>query len=503
MTKSVLIIGAGLGGLFTGAILAKEGLKVTVLEKNSSIGGGLQSFNRFNEVFDTGMHIVCGMQPNGNIRRICRYLGIEDNIKIRQNNSDCCDVLYFEEDHQKYSIASGKEGFIRSLSKYFPDEKENLEEYVKAIFNISNKVDLFNLRPSEGYVGMDFFSSTDDFLMPADVFIAKYIKNPKLRSIVAYTNTLYGGRAGVTPAYIHAIISSSYINGICRFENSSGDFAQLLANVITENGGEIYTNEKAVDILTEGRNITGVKTDHDNFYQSDIYISDIHPCALIKITDSQALPKSYRSRLEHIPNSYSAFSLYIKLKSSAFEYLDYCEYFMTDYSKVWDFGNVSDQWPLGFMFMTPPRTGQGKYAATALVTAPMPFDVVRQWENTVSGHRGHDYEAFKQIQTFNIIKQLDKLHPGFQGCIENVLSSTPLTIRDYYGVVDGALFGYSKDCNNIILSQVPVATKLSNLFLTGQNVNLHGFCGVPLTAVMTSEAVLGNNYIINKLRNEE
>ncbi len=54
-----------------------------------------------------------------------------------------------------------------------------------------------------------------------------------------------------------------------------------------------------------------------------------------------------------------------------------------------------------------------------------------------------------------------------------------------------------------MLSQVPVATKLSNLFLTGQNVSLHGFCGVPLTAVMTSEAVLGNNYIINKLRNEQ
>ena len=54
MTK-VLIIGGGLGGLFCGAILAKEGLKVTVLEKNTAIGGGLQSFTRFGEVFDTGI----------------------------------------------------------------------------------------------------------------------------------------------------------------------------------------------------------------------------------------------------------------------------------------------------------------------------------------------------------------------------------------------------------------------------------------------------------------
>ena len=77
MKKSVVIIGGGLGGLFTGAILAKEGLQVTVLEKNSTAGGGLQTFKRFGCEFDTGMHVVCGMQKGGNIRKICKYLGIE------------------------------------------------------------------------------------------------------------------------------------------------------------------------------------------------------------------------------------------------------------------------------------------------------------------------------------------------------------------------------------------------------------------------------------------
>ena len=58
MNKTAIIIGAGLGGLFTGAILAKEGLRVTVLEKNATAGGGLQTFRRFGEEFDTGMHVI-------------------------------------------------------------------------------------------------------------------------------------------------------------------------------------------------------------------------------------------------------------------------------------------------------------------------------------------------------------------------------------------------------------------------------------------------------------
>lgn len=98
MGKTVVIIGAGLGGLFTGAILAKEGLFVKVLEKNHTIGGGLQTFKRFGEDFDTGMHILGGMQEGGNVRHICRYLGIFDQIKLKDVDDDCTDKLYFSED---------------------------------------------------------------------------------------------------------------------------------------------------------------------------------------------------------------------------------------------------------------------------------------------------------------------------------------------------------------------------------------------------------------------
>ena len=82
MKQKVIIIGAGLGGLFTGAILSKEGFEVTLLEKNALIGGGLETFHRFGEHFDTGMHVIGGMHPDGNIWKICRYLGIGRSADI-------------------------------------------------------------------------------------------------------------------------------------------------------------------------------------------------------------------------------------------------------------------------------------------------------------------------------------------------------------------------------------------------------------------------------------
>ena len=53
----------------------------------------------------------------------------------------------------------------------------------------------------------------------------------------------------------------------------------------------------------------------------------------------------------------------------------------------------------------------------------------------------------------------------------------------------------------IMLSQLPIWTKVKNLLLTGQNVNLHGICGVPLTAVNTVEAIIGQGKLLQKINN--
>ena len=61
------------------------------------------------------------------------------------------------------------------------------------------------------------------------------------------------------------------------------------------------------------------------------------------------------------------------------------------------------------------------------------------------------------------------------------------------------MYGYTKDYEHLYFSQIPVVTKVPNLLLTGQNCNLHGFCGVALTSVMTAEALLGPGSILSRL----
>jgi len=52
--KSVIVIGAGMGGIVAATHLARRGLNVTILEKNSHAGGRCDRFSRDGHHFDTG-----------------------------------------------------------------------------------------------------------------------------------------------------------------------------------------------------------------------------------------------------------------------------------------------------------------------------------------------------------------------------------------------------------------------------------------------------------------
>jgi len=495
--QTVIIIGGGLGGLFTGALLAKEGYQVTVLEKNAVIGGGLQTFSRAGITFETGMHILGGLRPGGAIHKICHYLDIDGHLQLRDVDHECIDSITYLSDGHTYRIPEGREAFTDYFIREFPHEAEGIRNYVDALYQLADEVDFFYLRPErEG-----LFTHSEQFMWAASDLIAHYIHDERLRDVLAYMNPMYGGVEGHTPAYIHALINVLYISGPSRFVGGSQQMADALARVICEGGGSIIRGEKVTVVnVDEQRLATAVKTASGQTYKADYYISAIHPSRLVDIVEPGALPKAYRMRVKSIPNTYSAFTLYIKFKPDSFPYINHTCYYQDDYGLVWQHGTYdAEKWPRGFMYMTPADEHQGDYASKMIVNGLMPFSVVEQWADTSVGHRGTDYEAWKQHHAERILDRMERLHPGFRAHVETYWTSSPLTIRDYYNQPEGALYGVRKDCQDIMLSQLPIWTKVRNLLLTGQNINLHGICGVPLTAVNTVEALVGRHQLVAKI----
>ena len=134
----------------------------------------------------------------------------------------------------------------------------------------------------------------------------------------------------------------------------------------------------------------------------------------------------------------------------------------------------------------------------------MNFEDVRRWENTVVRNRGAEYEAFKKECERRVLQKFETYFPGVCNKIESCFSATPLTIRDYTGSKEGALYGYVKDYRAIEQSHISPFTKVRNLMLTGQNINLHGILGVPLNAMITVAGMTGGiEPLIDKINRAE
>ena len=493
--QSIIIIGGGIGGLFCGAILSKEGYDVTIFEQHSKIGGGLHHFKREGVDFETGMHVIGTFQEGGVLNKICSYLGIMDKLSILPADNDCFELFQVGSDQKTYRYAKGAEHFIETLAAEFPEERENIKRYVQAMYDIVKESKMFNLEINDQSI-----QYLPKFMISVGEFIDSFTENERLRAVLALSNPLYSGDQYKTPVYIHVIISTLYIDGAARFVGGSQQLADALTDLIRQSGGGVYTCNGVKHIEIKDKEIEYVVTADGEKHQADWYISAIHPSSMFNLMDRSKIQRSYWQRIDSIPNSYSAFTLFIIFKPESFPYLNYTGYYIDDYNQVWKHGEyLPDEFPNGMMYITPPVTKNDKYAQKMIVNSIMSFDAVKKWENTTVGNRGEEYVAFKKRCEKQVIDKLEKIFPDVRSCIKSVYSASPLTIRDFYNQKEGALYGVKKDCRNITLSHIPVRTKLKNLLLTGQNINLHGIVGTPLTAIYTCAELLGLEYLLKKI----
>jgi len=93
MKESVIVIGAGVGGLTTAALLSSKGHKVRILEKSSKLGGRTASMKFRNHILDNGFHIMPFYKKSA-IFTVLKKLKIESNLKLAKVN----DIAFYSTD---------------------------------------------------------------------------------------------------------------------------------------------------------------------------------------------------------------------------------------------------------------------------------------------------------------------------------------------------------------------------------------------------------------------
>jgi all-trans-retinol 13,14-reductase len=497
----IIIIGSGIGGLVCADILGKEGYKVGVIEKNKQIGGSLQTYVRDKVIFDSGVHYLGGLSKGQNLYQIFQYLGIMDKLKLKQMDLDIVDKIVIENDEKEYIYAQGYDNFIAKLLIDFPDEEQSLINYCNAIKDVCQKFPLYNFR-----TGSEGLEKAEVLGVDAKAFIESVTDNKKLQEVLAGNNPLYAGQPGKTPLYVHALIINSYIESSWKCIDGGSQIAKYIARNIRAQGGEILRDTEVKKIVEEGGVVTYVELANGERLYADHFISNIHPVKTLEITETSMIKKAYRNRINALENSVSSFTLNIVFKKDAYKYFGY-NYYCCVEGSVWDAAKYTQEnWPKGFAIFMAPTSKSTEYAEGMTILSYMTFDEVKQWEhtyNTVSQEeqRGESYEEFKIRKAEVLLDAVEKKFPGLRDSIKSYYTATPLSYRDYIGNDDGSLYGIVKDHKDPLRTFISPRTKVPNLYFTGQNLNMHGVLGAAMSGLVTCSALLGNDDIVEKIKN--
>lgn len=497
----IIIIGSGLGGLVCANILAREGQKVLVLEKNQQFGGNLQTFSRDKVIFDTGVHYIGGLLPGQNLHKYFHYLGIADKLKIQRLNPDGYDFVTFDEDPNEYPYAQDDENFVQQLSRFFPEEETAIRNYVEKMKQICENFQLYKVESNENLVWNEGL-----MLLKATEVIASLTDNLKLRAVLAGTNFLYAGKENKTPFYVHSLSIHSYIESAWRCVGGGSQISKLLIKEIRNLGGTVLKHKKVVSISAnqEGE-IEFVQTSDGIIYKGKKFISNIDPKKTLELVENYSLRKSYRKRIYESEDTISSFSLYISLKPESFPYLKHNYYHFKDESKVWSSINYEEKnWPESYMVSFSAKAENNGFSDGISVLTYMRYEEVEKWKDTFNtvaekDERGKEYEKFKAEKTEALLKELEKKFPNIRECILSTYVATPLTYRDYIGSSTGCMYGFAKDADFPLKNYLPPRTKIKNLFLTGQSISMHGVLGVTIGAVLTCSELIGRKYLIDKI----
>lgn len=496
----VVIIGSGLGGLACGTILAKEGYKVCILEKNKQIGGTLQTFVRERVIFDSGVHYVGGLDKGQNLYTLFKYLGIMDKLKLRRMDEDVFDAVMFEGDPKTYKYAQGYENFIQTLLVDFPGEEATIRKYCDKIKEVCSKFPLYNLRRG------DFFEKVGVLEIDTQLFLESLTENKRLQNVLAGTSLLYAGVPYKTPLYVHALVINSYIESSWRFVDGGSQISKHLSSQIFAHGGSILKHKNVVRLKEEDGKLQYAETDKGERYYGKIFISNAHPTRTIEMTESDLIKKAFRSRLKSLDNSISTFYVNVVLKKNTLKYINHNYYYFAE-NNAWCVLNYTEEnWPRGYAMFFAASSKSDEYADAVTLMTYMRIQDVEQWTdtfNTVSNEqsRGEDYEEFKKRKAEKLFALVEQRFPGFTGSVQSYYAATPLSVRDYIGTDDGSLYGIVKDFREPMKTFISPRTKIPNLFLTGQNLNLHGVLGVTVSSVLTCSEILGIDYMLEKIRN--
>ncbi len=501
-----IVIGSGIGGLASAAMLAKHGgKKVLVLERHYTPGGYTHVFRRPGYDWDVGVHYVGGMEPGSTLRRLLD--DISDPPIEWADMGEIYDQVIIDGDH--YDLPKGRRNLRDYLVSRFPDQEAAIDGYFDAVRSAMSGSLTFNAAktlpgPVAAVAGP---LMRRDFLKWSDRTTREVLEELTDDQRLIGVLTAQFGDYGLPPAQssfaMHALVASHYFRGGYYPVGGSAVIAESIIPVIEAAGGIVLINAEVGRIVVEKGRAVGVEMAADrHVIRAPIVISD----AGVANTFARLLDPELAQRaglledLSKVAPSIAHLCLYLGFEETA-EALDLPAHNLwiypgEDHDANFAASIAHPEAELPMVYVSFPaakdpdfeRRNPG-HAAIDVITAA-PYEWFEQWAGSRWKHRDAEYDAFKESLADRMLEALYRELPQLRGKVAFHEISTPLTTEHFAGYARGELYGIDHSPARFRQDFLKPTTPIPGLYLTGQDIVTCGVAGALFGGVLTATTLM-------------
>lgn len=270
MPKSIIIIGAGMGGLAAGVYGQVNGFDTRIYEMNHRPGGQCVSWKRSGYIFDACIHHLMGCSPDSKVNRLWREIGALPAELVYADEM----VSVASPDGTLFNDYYDPDKLEAHLYLLAPHDKEAIREYVNGIreaakYDMMGDLIAGNLPGMLGHLPSILRSAKWLKITMADY--AKRFTDPFLQK--AFPLLIYSNPE--LPVFLHLMRHASGCHGDIAWPvGASNAFVDGIVNRYNMLGGRLYCRKKVTKIIMAGNRAVGVGLEDGTEEYADYVISD-------------------------------------------------------------------------------------------------------------------------------------------------------------------------------------------------------------------------------------
>jgi len=471
--SDVIVVGAGPGGLACSMLLAKAGVKVTILEKSDAVGGRTRLFHKDGFTFDRGPTFFHYPEV---AEEIFQAVGLDAHEELELIPLDPNYRLIFGQGGQ-IDATRDLENMVSQIEQLVgPEDANGFRRYIddnRRKMRLSKKclntpwrgpTDLISKRALRiSRVLRPWRSVSKD--------LSKSFRDERMQLAMSFQTKYLGMSPFQAPSLFTILAYLEYEHGIFHPRGGLGKITSKMAEIAEKMGVVIKLSEPVEELIFEGKRVVGARTP-DNTYSAERVVMNADFATGIKQLVPNKLRKKWsNSKIEAKSYSCSTFMLYLGV-DRLYDTPHHQIYASSDYQR-----NLKDITEHKVTWEDP-----SVYVQNACVTdpslAPKGCSTLYVLVPVTHTHDSIDWDTIKHEYRDVVVSQMEKM--GFENVSRHIVSETIITPDDWGSsdIYRGAVFNLAHSLNQMLWRRPQnLFEETENLYLVGGGT--HPGSGLP------------------------